>query len=67
MKKNMGFIDRIVRVLIAVLITVYYFKGAFNGVLAIVLGIVALIFVVTSLLSYCPLYSLLGTSTKKDN
>ena len=56
MKKNMGNVDRIVRVLFAVVVAVLYFTGTIEGTLAIILGALAVIFVLTSLISFCPLY-----------
>lgn len=65
MTKNMGSTDKIVRLLVAAVIAVLYFTGIISGTLAIVLGIVAIIFVLTSLISFCPLYTLLGINTCK--
>jgi hypothetical protein len=61
--KNMGMVDRIVRTAVAVGIAIAYFTGAISGTMAIVLGIVAIAFLLTSLVGMCPIYSLLGTST----
>jgi len=63
MKKNMGGVDRIVRLLVALLMIIAYFQGMVSGVLGIILLIVALVFVITSLVSICPIYTLFGTST----
>ena len=65
MKKNMGSIDRIIRILIAAVVAVLYFTGTIGGTLAIVLGVLAIIFVATSLVSFCPLYLPFGLSTCK--
>lgn len=65
MTKNMGSTDKIVRLLVAAVIAVLYFTGIISGTLAIFLGIVAIIFVLTSLISFCPLYTLLGINTCK--
>ena len=65
MKKNMGTVDRVIRVLVAVIIVVLYFTHVISGTLAVILLILAGIFVVTSLLGTCPLYILLGISTRK--
>jgi len=65
MKTNMGMIDRLVRIVLAIVVAVLYFTGQINGVAAIVLGVLAVIFVVTSLISFCPLYLPFGISTKK--
>lgn len=65
MKKNMGNSDRIVRVLTAVLIAVLYFTGILSGTWALILGVLALIFIVTSFMSFCPLYLPFGIRTNK--
>ena len=65
MKKNMGTTDKFIRVLIAVVIAVLYFMGYISGTLAIILMAVAVIFLLTSLISFCPLYTLLGINTCK--
>ncbi|MFC2080344.1 DUF2892 domain-containing protein [Bacteroidota bacterium] len=69
MKKNMGGLDRIIRVLIAIVIIVLYFTDAINGTTGIILLVLAGIFVLTSLVSVCPLYLpfRLNTCPKKDN
>jgi len=56
MKKNMGLIDRVVRTLIAVIIAILYFTGVIPGTLGIILLIAAGIFILTSLVSFCPMY-----------
>jgi uncharacterized membrane protein YhfC len=66
MKPNMGTIDRVLRVLVAIVIGVLYFTNQINGTAATVLGLFAVVFVVTSLLGSCPLYSPLNITTKKD-
>ena len=63
MKKNMGNADRIVRFLIAALVAVLYFTNTITGTLGIVLLVVAGVFVLTSLVSFCPLYTLIGMNT----
>jgi hypothetical protein len=65
MKKNMGTTDKVIRVLVAVIILVLYFTHVVSGTLAVILLIVAGIFVVTSLLGICPLYLPFGISTSK--
>ena len=67
MKKNMGNTDRIIRVLAAVVIAVLYFTDQISGTLAAILGLVALIFVLTSVFSFCPLYLPFKLSTKKSD
>ncbi|PCH49288.1 MAG: hypothetical protein COC22_06900 [Flavobacteriaceae bacterium] len=66
MKKNMGSVDKIVRVLIAIVIAVFYWQGIISGALAIVLLTVGAIFLITSLISSCPLYSIVGIKTCKS-
>jgi hypothetical protein len=65
MKKNMGTIDKVIRVLVAIVILVLYFTHVITGTLAVVLLILAGVFVVTSLLGFCPLYLPVGLSTAK--
>lgn len=65
MKKNMGSTDKIIRILIAIVIGGLYYTGTISGILALVLGVFAVIFVLTSLISFCPLYLPLGISTCK--
>jgi hypothetical protein len=67
MKKNMGNSDKIVRILLAVVFAALYFTGTVSGTLGLVLVVVAGIFVLTSLVSFCPLYTLLGISTCQVN
>jgi len=64
MKKNMGTIDIIIRLLIAALVIVLYFTHVISGTLAIILLIFAGIFILTSLFSFCPLYLPFGISTR---
>ncbi len=56
MTKNMGVVDRVARILVAAVIAWLYISGAIGGWLALVLGIVAVVFVVTSAIGYCPGY-----------
>ena len=63
MKKNMGSADRAIRVLIAAVIATLYFMNVITGTLGIILLVLAGVFVVTSLVSFCPLYSIFGMST----
>jgi hypothetical protein len=65
MTKNMGTVDRIVRLTIVVIIAVLYFMGQLDGTVAIALGIVAIAFFVTSLIGWCPSYVPFGISTKE--
>lgn len=65
MKKNMGAADKLIRVLIAVIIAVLYYLEIISGTLALVLLAFAFIFLLTSLVSFCPLYTILGINTCK--
>jgi hypothetical protein len=65
MKKNMGTIDKVIRILVAVVVVILYFTHVISGTLAIILLILSAIFVVTSLISLCPLYLPFGLSTRK--
>ncbi|MCB1165567.1 MAG: DUF2892 domain-containing protein [Leptospiraceae bacterium] len=66
MKQNMGLIDRIVRVAVAVAVGVLYYTNVISGTVAIILLALAGIFILTSLVGFCPLYMPLKLSTKKD-
>ncbi|NBC15879.1 MAG: DUF2892 domain-containing protein [Bacteroidetes bacterium] len=65
MTKNMGTIDRAIRTIIAITIGVLYFTGQISGLAAIILGALAVIFLLTSLVGSCPLYLPFGLSTQK--
>lgn len=65
MKTNMGSQDKTIRIILAIIIAVLFFTKIISGTIAIVLLVVAGIFILTSLIGYCPLYSLLGISTCK--
>lgn len=63
MKKNMGTADRIIRTVVALAIAALYFTGRISGTVAIVLGVVAVMFLLSSLISWCPAYAPFGLST----
>lgn len=65
MINNMGVIDRILRIILALIVIILYLAGQITGTAAIVLGIIAAIFIITGIIGYCPIYQLLGISTKK--
>ena len=65
MKKNMGKIDRVIRSLVAVLIAILYFTDQISGIATIILGLFAVVFLITSFMSSCPLYLPLKISTIK--
>ena len=66
MKKNVGLVDTVVRVILALVIGVLYLTGMAHGTMAIVLGVLAVISLVTGVTGFCPLYVPLGISTKKQ-
>ena len=66
MKKNMGTIDRALRAIVGIIIAILYFTGQISGTAAIILGIIAVVFLLTSLVSFCPAYLPLGLSTLKS-
>ncbi len=66
MKKNMGSTDRGARVIIALIVALLYFTGLIGGTIATILGVLAIVFVATSLIGTCPLYLPFGLSTKKE-
>ncbi|WP_222983411.1 YgaP family membrane protein [Flagellimonas meishanensis] len=63
MKKNMGSADRIIRFILAAVIAILYFTGIVGGTLGMVLLVLAGVFVLTSFVSFCPLYAPFGIST----
>jgi len=65
MKKNMGYADKMIRFILAIAIAVLFFTKIISGITALFLIIFAGIFVLTSLMSFCPLYTILGISTRK--
>lgn len=65
MKANMGGIDKIIRIIIAVIIGYLYYSGSITGTLSVVLLAIAAVFLLTSIISFCPLYTLFGINTCK--
>jgi drug/metabolite transporter superfamily protein YnfA len=65
MKKNMGITDRIIRLILALVVSVLYFTNVIPGTFGIVLLAFAGVFVLTSFISFCPLYFPLGINTCK--
>jgi Protein of unknown function (DUF2892) len=63
MKKNMGSVDQLVRLILAVIVGILYYKGIISGTLGIVLSIIAMVFLLTSVAGFCPLYSIFGINT----
>ncbi|MCA1949031.1 MAG: DUF2892 domain-containing protein [Treponema sp.] len=65
MQTNMGLIDRLIRIVLALVVGVLILTGQLSGVAAIILGILAVVFVLTGVIAFCPLYVPFGISTKK--
>ncbi len=65
MKKNMGSVDKIIRIIIAAIVGILYFTGTISGTLGIILLVLAIVFVSTSMISFCPLYEFFGIKTCK--
>ncbi len=65
MTKNMGATDRVVRIAVAIAIFVLYLTHVISGALAIILGVIAAVFVLTSFVGVCPLYMPFKLSTAK--
>lgn len=63
MKKNMGNTDKVVRLIAAVIFGALYFTNTVTGIAGIVLLVLAAVFILTSLVSFCPLYTLMGLNT----
>jgi hypothetical protein len=66
MKKNVGTIDRAIRIIAALVVVILYATGLIYGWFGIILLIIAGILLLTSLVSFCPLYTLLGVNTCKN-
>jgi len=67
MTKNMGTVDRAIRIVVALVIAGLYFTHTISGTLAIVLGLVAIAFIVSSFIGWCPSYVPFGFSTRKSS
>jgi hypothetical protein len=65
MKSNMGSVDRVIRILIAVAIAILFYLNVISGTVAIILMILAGIFIITGFVGFCPLYLPFGISTHK--
>jgi len=63
MKTNMGSADKAIRILLAVAIGLLYFTNVISGTVAIILLIFAAVFILTSLIGFCPLYLPFGLTT----
>jgi len=65
MKKNMGTADKAIRLIVAAIISTLYFTNVITGVVGIILIVLSAVFVLTSLVSFCPLYLPFGIKTCK--
>jgi hypothetical protein len=63
MKKNIGTIDKVIRILVALVVIGLYFANVISGTVAIVLLVLSAVFILTSLISFCPLYLPFGINT----
>ena len=66
MKRNLSNLDRILRVVLAAVFAYLYFGGILPGTLGLVLFILGIVFVLTSVMSFCPIYAMLKLSTHKE-
>lgn len=65
MKKNMGALDKSLRVLVAIMIALLYYLNVVSGTLAYILMALAIILLITSFINFCPLYTIFGINTCK--
>ena len=65
MKKNLGTVDKVIRILVAVVIGVLFFAKIITGTAGIILLVLAVVLVLTSIISFCPLYWPFGINTGK--
>ena len=63
MKKNVGNLDRVIRIILAVVISILYFTNVISGTSGLVLLVLAGIFLLTSFIGFCPLYAIFGLNT----
>ncbi len=65
MTKNMGLVDRLIRTVLAVVVIALYAAGQISGTAAVILGIIAAVFLLTAIIGFCPAYLPLGIKTTK--
>lgn len=65
MKSNVSTADRMVRIMVAVIVAALYFANLISGTTAIILIAIGAVLLLTSLINFCPLYYVLGLSTRK--
>lgn len=63
MKTNVGTIDRMIRLVLGIIMVVLYFSETITGTLGYVLMAVGIVFVITSMIGFCPLYAIVGLNT----
>lgn len=63
--KNVGSVDSMIRIALAVIVAILYFTGLISGTVAIILGILSVVFIITSVVKFCPLYWPFGLSTRQ--
>jgi len=66
LKKNMSTSDRFIRIFLGAVIGILYWQGIISGQLAVILGVVSAIFIITGFVSYCPAYGIFGWKTIRD-
>jgi len=66
MKRNMGYSDRTIRIVLAAAFAYLYFAGFVTGILGLILVILGSVFVVTSVIGFCPLYAVFGFNTCQE-
>ena len=66
MKKNLGSADRVIRLLLAAVLGFLFYNQTVTGTMGVIFLIVAIVLVVTSFVSFCPLYAVLGIKTSKN-
>jgi hypothetical protein len=64
MKKNIGTADRIIRLVVAAFLAILIVTGAITGAVAVIMGVIAVIFLITAFVSFCGLYTFFGISTR---
>ena len=66
MKKNMGKVDKMLRIIVAMVIGVLYFNNSISGILGMLLIVLAIVFLLTSLINFCPLYLPFDIDTREE-
>ena len=66
MKKNMGKTDKLLRIIVAMVIGLLYLNNTISGMFGMVLIVLAMVFLLTSLINFCPLYLPFGIDTREE-